>query len=63
MKRFHVALDEDVPKASVMRERCSGSWDSPRWLNADWLIPMRGARSAMKTGSAGFVRSRAEVGD
>jgi hypothetical protein len=26
-------------------------------------VPMEGARSAMKTGSAGFVRSRAEVGD
>ena len=33
MKRFHVALgvlDEDVLKASVMRERCSGSCHSPR---------------------------------
>ena len=26
-------------------------------------VSMEGARSAMKTGSAGFVRSRTEVGD
>ena len=26
-------------------------------------VPMEGARLAMKTGSAGLVRSRAEVGD
>ena len=44
MKRFHVTLgvlDEEVPKASVMRERCSGSWHSPRWLNEDWLFRWR----------------------
>ncbi len=44
MKRFPVilgVLDEEVPKASVMRERCSGSWHSPRWLNEDWLFRWR----------------------
>lgn len=44
MKRFLVTLgvlDEEVPKASVMRARCSGSRHSPRWLNEDWLIRWR----------------------
>jgi len=44
MKRFPVTLgvlDEEVPKASVMRERCSGSWHSPRWFNEDWLFRWR----------------------